>query len=327
MQITFTKKSEYYGRNRKGTAVGIEVLPLSNGIITLRPINTRGITDSCNIELPTVVDGLILADEIRKQAMAMAETPDTVCGWLIYMNDDEDAAINEILSSAPLSVLGEAATSKTQAIGIGHEYAPELFKPLYDRYVADQTTAILQQVVDSKILFSQLRDAYKSKLIADIQSKLPNYWVKLDEEYQCRVDGESFTADEISSEGLNGWTVDETMVDFVDMDISDLEYIQQHIVGDGFIAPQNNNVSTTKGVDCEKPEAPDTTPLWDSIPTKYNFVAIDECGDEYAYMEEPHMEMPPVGYGNWTAPVFIYPTGRKFNMDNIDWTKTLSVRP
>ena len=235
MQITFTKKAGYYGRNRKGISVGAEVMTF-NGEIIIRPINTRGVTDSCSIGVGSVADALMLADEIRKQAMVMIQTLDTVCGWLIYMGDAQDEAINEILLSAPLLALGQPATSKEEAIGIGYKHAPELFKPLYDRYVADQTTAILQQVVDSKILFSQLQDAYKEKLIADIQSKLPNYWIKLDEEYQCRVDGESFTAEEISSEGLNGWTVDETMVDFIDMDISDLEYIQQHIIGNGFIS-------------------------------------------------------------------------------------------
>lgn len=311
MQITFNKKAEYYGRNRKGAAVGIEALTLSNGAIALRPINTRGVTDSCIIELPTVADALILADEIRKQAMAMVKMPDTVCNWLIYMSDAEGADISEILSSTPLSVLGEPATSKTQAIGIGYEYSPELFKPLYNRYVADQTTVILQQVVDSKILFSQLQDTYKAKLIAEIKSKLTNEWVKLDDEFELNVEGNKYVAQEISIEGLNCETSygDTEIVDFFDMSIDSLEYIQPNIIGDEFIEQQ-------------KTEAPDTTPLWDSIPLEYKFVTIDSDGEELAHIDTPE---PLEDY--WRSEFIKFRTGRFFDMAGIKWDETLSVRP
>lgn len=129
-----------------------------------------------------------------------------------------------------MSVLAMTANSQLDAIAIGYANAPEAFKPLYDRHVADKSTDILQQIFDNKMQFSQLADAYKAKLISEIQGKLPDYWVKLDEEYQCRVDGSSFIADEISSSGLNGWDGDPTIVDFCDLDISDLEYIKQNII-------------------------------------------------------------------------------------------------
>ena len=310
MQIKFNEKAGYYGRNRKGISVGVEVMTF-NGEIIIRPINSRGVTNSCSIGVGSVSDALMLAEEIRKQAMAMVKTPDTVCNWLIYMNDAEDADINEILSSAPLSVLGEAATSKTQAIGIGYEYSPELFKPLYNRYVADQTTVILQQVVDSNILFSQLQDTYKAKLIAEIKSKLTNEWVKLDDEFELNVEGNKYVAQEISIEGLNCETSygDTEIVDFFDMSIDSLEYIQPKIILDGFVEPQ-------------KEQAPDTTPLWDSIPLEYKFVTIDSDGEELAHIDTPE---PLEDY--WRSEFIKFRTGRFFDMAGIKWDETLSVRP
>ena len=69
------------------------------------------------------------------------------------------------------------------------------------------------------------------------------------------------------------------------------------------------------------PNVPDLTPQWDEIPEGFDFVAIDEDGEEHAFTEEPfHMSY------CWIKGENVF-TGRKFNMSGIDWQQTLSKRP
>ena len=69
------------------------------------------------------------------------------------------------------------------------------------------------------------------------------------------------------------------------------------------------------------PNVPDLTPQWDEIPEGFDFVAIDEDGEEHAFTEEPfHMSY------CWIKGENVF-TGRKFNMSSIDWKQTLSKRP
>lgn len=73
----------------------------------------------------------------------------------------------------------------------------------------------------------------------------------------------------------------------------------------------------------EQPNATDTTPEWDKIPEGFSTVGIEPCGTEYAYRVAD-----PRPLANWeNEPAHKIKTGRKFDMTNIDWTKTLSKRP
>ena len=72
----------------------------------------------------------------------------------------------------------------------------------------------------------------------------------------------------------------------------------------------------------ERSNAPDITPEWDKIPEGFIFVAIDKNGEEYAYSGEPFHD-----HRQWRANGQWNKTGRKFDMTNIDWAKSLSKRP
>ncbi len=76
------------------------------------------------------------------------------------------------------------------------------------------------------------------------------------------------------------------------------------------------------------PNVQDITPEWDKIDKKYNWVAIDEGGDEFAFVRRPSKMYNMVnGLHGWTGRHAIF-TGRYFDMDRgIEWTKTLSKRP
>jgi len=73
----------------------------------------------------------------------------------------------------------------------------------------------------------------------------------------------------------------------------------------------------------EPPNAPDITPEWDKIDSCYSWVAIDESGFEFSHRGEPKMD----DGSWWSSNCEFQQTGRKFDMTNIDWTKTLSKRP
>lgn len=72
----------------------------------------------------------------------------------------------------------------------------------------------------------------------------------------------------------------------------------------------------------EQSNAPDITPEWDKINKRYNWVAIDEKGKEFAYTHKPFPEN-----GKWMVCGLWDYTGRTINIVGIDWTKTLSKRP
>jgi len=75
----------------------------------------------------------------------------------------------------------------------------------------------------------------------------------------------------------------------------------------------------------ERPNAPDITPEWDKILDGfYYFVAINADGEEYAYRDEPFFSNTSKTWNSCLSNIL---TRRKFNMTNIDWTKTLSKRP
>ncbi len=62
------------------------------------------------------------------------------------------------------------------------------------------------------------------------------------------------------------------------------------------------------------------TPDWEKTPEDYKFVAIDEDGEEFMFYDKP------------TTGSFVWfgagiETGRKFDMEVIDWKETLSERP
>lgn len=69
------------------------------------------------------------------------------------------------------------------------------------------------------------------------------------------------------------------------------------------------------------PNAPDITPEWDKIPKGFDWVAVDEDGEEYAFTSEPFSLS-----ACWIKDANVF-TGRRFDMTSIDWTKTLSERP
>ncbi len=71
----------------------------------------------------------------------------------------------------------------------------------------------------------------------------------------------------------------------------------------------------------ETSNVPDITPEWDKIPEGFDFVAVDEDGEEYAFTSEPYSLS-----ACWVKGANVF-TGRKLNMAGIDWTKTLSKRP
>jgi len=71
----------------------------------------------------------------------------------------------------------------------------------------------------------------------------------------------------------------------------------------------------------EPPNAPDITPEWDKIPEGFDWVAVDEDGEEYAFTSEPFF----VNHC-WIKGQNIF-TGRKLNISCIDWKRTLSRRP
>ena len=71
----------------------------------------------------------------------------------------------------------------------------------------------------------------------------------------------------------------------------------------------------------EPPNVPDITPEWDKIPEGFDWVAVDEDGEEYAFDNEPFSLS-----ACWIKGANVF-TGRKLNMKGIDWTKTLSKRP
>ena len=71
----------------------------------------------------------------------------------------------------------------------------------------------------------------------------------------------------------------------------------------------------------EPPSATDITPEWDKIPEGFDWVAVDEDGEEYAFTSEPFYLS-----ACWIKGANVF-TGRKLNMKGIDWTKTLSKRP
>lgn len=66
---------------------------------------------------------------------------------------------------------------------------------------------------------------------------------------------------------------------------------------------------------------PDLTPEWDKIPEGFDWVAIDEDGEECAFNDTPNRLNHCWDFGKYIK------TGRKFNTYEIDWTKTLSKRP
>ena len=77
----------------------------------------------------------------------------------------------------------------------------------------------------------------------------------------------------------------------------------------------------------EPPNAPDITPEWDKIDEKYKWIAIDEGGDEFAFVRRPTKLYNHINrFNEWTARDAVF-TGRYFDMSVIDWTKTLSKRP
>lgn len=63
-------------------------------------------------------------------------------------------------------------------------------------------------------------------------------------------------------------------------------------------------------------------PQWDKIPEQFQWVAVDEDGDECAYTTKPSY----ADDSMWGNAEYVF-TGRKLDMRNIDWTKTLSKRP
>lgn len=77
----------------------------------------------------------------------------------------------------------------------------------------------------------------------------------------------------------------------------------------------------------ETPNVQDTTPEWDKIPEGFDWVGVDRDGEEVAHMNEPTA----IRSGFWIqhpySKKFQFHTGREFDMDGIDWTKTLSKRP
>lgn len=75
------------------------------------------------------------------------------------------------------------------------------------------------------------------------------------------------------------------------------------------------------------PNVPDITPEWDKIDEKYKWCAIDEGGDEFAFVRRPTKLYNHINrFNEWTARDAVF-TGRYFDMTHIDWTKTLSKRP
>ena len=62
------------------------------------------------------------------------------------------------------------------------------------------------------------------------------------------------------------------------------------------------------------------TPDWDNIPEGFNFVAIDEDGEEFMFYDKPI-----IGAFVWFGAGAV--TGRIFYMEVIDWKETLSERP
>lgn len=71
------------------------------------------------------------------------------------------------------------------------------------------------------------------------------------------------------------------------------------------------------------PEVPDITPEWENISGEFIWCSIDSGGDEFISRTKPICYE---GFGLWYSHGNI-PTGRKFDMASIDWTKTLSERP
>lgn len=79
------------------------------------------------------------------------------------------------------------------------------------------------------------------------------------------------------------------------------------------------------------PNVPDITPEWDKIRDGFDWVAIDSSGEEMAYNSMVGRDAD--FFNGWVKKIDsvsdfdYYRTGRKFDMTNIDWTKTLSKRP
>ena len=75
----------------------------------------------------------------------------------------------------------------------------------------------------------------------------------------------------------------------------------------------------------------DLTPDWDNIQEGFDFVAIDGNGEEIAY--NSIVSIYDDFYKGWVlknknvSDFDYYRTGRKFDMEVIDWKETLSERP
>jgi len=94
------------------------------------------------------------------------------------------------------------------------------------------------------------------------------------------------------------------------------EYTEQELNCKGCMGPCGQCKDETLNV-------PDITPEWDKIPEPFSTVGIEPCGTEYAYRVTD-----PRPLANWeNEPAHKIKTGRKFDMTNIDWTKTVSKRP
>lgn len=161
MQIIFNKKAGYYGRNRKGISVGAEVMTF-NGEIIIRPINSRGVTNSCSIGVCSVSDALILADEIRKQAMAMANKPYTVQEWFIHAQAEGNPMAELAIMHVPEIAAKQPAQSFQDAINICQVFSP-------DNKVWEEITCYLTPA------FTDYRDTvveYGNKVISEIKSLL-----------------------------------------------------------------------------------------------------------------------------------------------------------
>jgi len=105
------------------------------------------------------------------------------------------------------------------------------------------------------------------------------------------------------------------IIDFYEKTVNVSEYTEQELNCKGCMGPCGQCKD-------EPPNAPDITPEWDKIPEGFPFVAIDENGEEYAYSANPY----PYN-SQWRVNGQLVKTGRKIDMSETDWTKTLSKRP
>jgi hypothetical protein len=99
------------------------------------------------------------------------------------------------------------------------------------------------------------------------------------------------------------------------------------VVIDGAEAQKIIDFYERNKVESEPQNAPNITPEWDKIDEKYKWAAIDQGGDEFAFIRRPtKMQNMVNGLGGWTGRRAIF-TGRYIDMSEIDWTKTLSKGP